>query len=78
MDFFSTNKGGEPPLTLSVSERRSKASPNTPRGGAKHGGTTIGISTIKGGFRINKERSDRRGFGETIPRALEGCRKATG
>ena len=41
-DIISTNKGvAQATPILSVSERRSKASPNTPRGGAKHGGTTI-------------------------------------
>ena len=108
MHFFLNKQGWRTATpTLSVSERRSKASPNPPRGGAKHGGTTlsqqmrvafaltrseategdsgkpfpvplravarrlgdttIGISTIKGGFRHSnpeRQRTEKQGFSQ--------------
>lgn len=77
MDFFSTNKGGEPPLTLSVSERRSKASPNTPRGGVKHGGTTFS-STNKGGIRIKRSEATEGDSGKPFPVPLRAVAERLG
>ena len=76
--FFLNKQGWRTATpTLSVSERRSKASPNTPRGGVKHGGTTFS-STNKGGIRIKRSEATEGDSGKPFPVPLRAVAERLG
>ena len=78
MHFFLNKQGWRTATpTLSVSERRSKASPNTPRGGAKHGGTTLS-QQMRVAFALTRSEATEGVSGKSFPVPLRAVAKRLG